>query len=213
MRAVELLMTVAPGGIPALDDDATLSHIDMHLSGFAPDGCLQWYPVIQRAATDADIIRMAYRPMWLDYFDSARDRKTELESIRQIARRYRALDENAFWNSTRDALNGLATLCDKGASMTRDLIAMLSGKGPLREAQTRARELMALDEDTRVYAELNRACKPLVAIARFERDNLEGADPSLLAKTTLTIYENTRDRARTLCKKLDMIHSALGVGS
>ena len=213
IRAVELLMTVTPDGIPTLDDDAMLSQVDMHWSGFAPDGCLQWYPVIQRAATDADIIRMAYRPMWLDYFDSARDRKMELESIQQIARRYSAPEDTAFWNTTRDALDGLAALCDKGASMTRELIAMLSGKGPMRMAQTRARELMTLDEDTRVYAELNRACKPLVAIARFERDNLEGADPALLARTTLAIYENTRDRARSLTKKLDIVCSALGAGS
>ena len=94
--------------------------------------------------------------------------------------------------------------------MTRELMTMLSGKGTMRQAQTRARELMALDEDTRVYAELNRACKPLVAIARFERDNLEGADPTLLAKTTLSIYEGTRDRARALIEKLQLVRAELG---
>ncbi|MCC6154238.1 MAG: glycosyltransferase family 9 protein, partial [Candidatus Hydrogenedentes bacterium] len=210
LRAVELLMTATPGSIPALDDDATLAHVDMHWSSFAPDGCLQWYPVIRRAATNADVIRMAYRPMWLDYFDSKRDRQNELESIQQIAKRYDSLDDPTFWINTQDALNGLAEICDKGARMTLELITMLSGKGPMRQAQTRARELMALDEDTRVYAELNRACKPLVAIARFERDNMEGADPTLLAKTTLTVYENTRDRARALSKKLQMAQDALG---
>jgi ADP-heptose:LPS heptosyltransferase len=213
LRAVDLLMTVTPGGIPTLDDDATLSHVDMYWSGFAPDGCLQWYPVIRRPAADADIIRMAYRPMWLDYFDPRRDRQNELESIRQIAARYDLSDDAAFWTNTQEALNGLAEICGRGARMTRELMSMLSGKGSMRHAQTRARELMALDEDTRVYAELNRACKPLVAIARFERDNMEGADPALLAKTTLTIYENTRERARALIDKLQMVqdaHSAQG---
>lgn len=210
LRAVELLMTVSPNGIPALDDDANLSHIEMHWSGFAPDGCLQWYPVIRRAATDADIIRMAYRPMWLDYFESAPNRQMELESIQQIAKRYAPLEDATFWTTTQDALNGLAAISDKGAHMTRELMTMLSGKGSMRQAQTRARELMGLDEEMRVYAELNRACKPLVAISRFERDNMEGADPSLLAKTTFSIYESTRDRARALIKKLQAVQTSLG---
>ncbi|HRK34273.1 MAG TPA: hypothetical protein PLJ47_06730, partial [Candidatus Hydrogenedentes bacterium] len=63
--------------------------------------------------------------------------------------------------------------------------------------------------EIRIYAELHSVCKPLVAIARFERDNLEGADPAELARRTLEIYDDLGRRARTLNLKLTLVRSAL----
>ena len=59
-----------------------------------------------------------------------------------------------------------------------------------------------------MYAELNRACKPLVAIARFER-NLEGAEPLALAKTTRNIYEQLSERGEGHGGKLELVRAAL----
>ena len=219
LRALELVLAREGNNVPTLEDDALLSQVDLHWSGFAPDGCLQWYPVVRRAASEADAVRMAYRPMWLEFFADEHGRtrtdtdrhagEARAESLRRIAGRYLPIENAAFWESSRQALDGLTALGSQGAAATRELLQVLRGKGPMRRAHGLVRGLMALDEDIRVYAELNRACKPLVAIARFERDNLEGAEPIALAETTLRIYEELSGRARATRDKLELVRQAL----
>ncbi len=209
MRAVELVLAENKDTIPALQYDDQLANVDMHWSGFAADGCLQWYPVVRRAASDADIVRMAYRPMWLEYFEGKSNLTDQAESVKRIAERYLPIEDPSFWQTARESLEGLAELSDRGGATTRDLLSVLKGKGPMRRAHGVVRGLMALDEDIRVYAELNRACKPLVAIARFERGNLEGAEPLALAKTTRNIYEQLSERARATAGKLELVRAAL----
>lgn len=215
LRAVDLVLT-RDGGVPTLDDDEELAAVELHWSDFAADGCLQWYPIIRRAASEADVVRMAHRPMWLEYFRGGHasdandcDGKREAESVQTIARRYAPMTEPAFWESARESLEGLARLADRGCATTADLLTALKSQSSMRRAHGLVRNLMALDEDIRVYAELNRACKPLVAIARFERDNLEGAEPLALAQTTLRIYEDLSERARAMIQKLALVKSAL----
>lgn len=208
VRAVELVLAKHEG-IPSLPEDQTFSTVDLHWSAFAPDGCLQWYPVMRRAATEADVVRMAYRLMWLEYFGDAGGPDKEGESIRRIAMRYSPMENGAFWGAARESLEGLAALGDRGAAMTRELLGALESNARMRRAHGIVRALMALDEDTRVYAELHKACKPLVAIARFERDNLEGAEPLSLARTTLAIYEALAQRARAAARKLELVRAAM----
>lgn len=207
-RAVELVLAQHEG-IPSLSDDKTFSTVDLHWSAFAPDGCLQWYPIVRRAATEADVVRMAYRLMWLEYFEDVGTPNAEGESIKRIAKRYLPPEDGAFWGSARESLEGLAVLGDRGAAMTRELLGVLESNARMRRAHEIVRALMALDEDTRVYAELNKACKPLVAIARFERDNLEGAEPLALARRTLAIYEALSQRARATATKLELVRAAI----
>ena len=70
-------------------------------------------------------------------------------------------------------------------------------------------ELMRLDEDTRLFAELHEGCRPLITIARFQRDNLEGADPMQLAEMTLRIYQELAERAALMGKHFDIIRAAV----
>ncbi|NUM53200.1 MAG: glycosyltransferase family 9 protein [Candidatus Hydrogenedentes bacterium] len=220
LRAVELVITGA-GAIPTLEDDGDLANVDLHWSDFAQDGCLQWYPIVRREAAELDVVRMAYRPMWLQYFaqgsnqtfpvqsDRIDSSASETDSIKRIAQHYLPLSDSSFWQSARESLAGLASLADRGAATTGELLTILRSHGAMRRAQGLVRGLMALDEDIRVYAELNRACKPLAAIARFERDNLEGAEPLALAETTLRIYQNIAERARGLMASLEMVREAM----
>ena len=75
----------------------------------------------------------------------------------------------------------------------------------MKQAQQIVADLMRLDEEIRLFGEVHAACKPLVAMARFERDHLEGADPVLLSRTTLEIYRGMYARARLCERKLKRI--------
>ena len=68
---------------------------------------------------------------------------------------------------------------------------------------------MRLDEDTRLFAELNGGCRPLISIARFQRDNLEGADPMALADMTQEIYRELSERAAWMRVHFDAIRDAM----
>jgi len=53
LRAVDLVVEHSPGQpIPSLDPCPELDSVVLHMSGFAPDGCLDWYPVLRRPLAD-----------------------------------------------------------------------------------------------------------------------------------------------------------------
>jgi len=102
------------------------------------------------------------------------------------------------------ALAELAGRAQEGIDTTGRLLSVLRSKGA-KDAKDLVARLMRLDEDTRILGELHEVCKPIVLTARFERDNLEGADPKLLAETTLRIYRDMLAQTRLLQKKLEAI--------
>ncbi|MDZ4860390.1 MAG: glycosyltransferase family 9 protein [Candidatus Hydrogenedentes bacterium] len=186
-----------------------LEGVEVFRSEFAPDGCLQWYPVARRNATHSDIVRMAYRPMWLEDFRGKSTNEIERDCLENLANHYAAPADSACWSTLNDALSGLANIGDRGETITRELIDTLRRPGEMRQAKHLVSMLMALDEELRVYAEIHSSCKPLVATARFDRENLEGSDPALLAARTLDIYKSLCTRARSVAEKLDLLHDVL----
>jgi len=97
--------------------------------------------------------------------------------------------------------DGLASLARRGVAATERLLDHLRGGGSMAKAKQMVAELMGLDEEMRIYSELRPPCRPLIGIARYERDNLEGADPLVLARSTLDIYRACFTRARLMRQK------------
>lgn len=213
LRAVDLVLE---GQVskqpPRLEDLDELSDIDLFWSAFAPDGCLEWYPVIRRDPASTDLLRAAYRMMWLERFQGAASAEHRIAGLKQMLGCFR-LDDiariRAWAGETQESIRGLGALAEKGAAMTGRLLAHLRGKGSMREAKCVVADMTALDEEMRVYGEIHRACRPLVAIARFERDNLEGSDPLPLAERTLGIYNDIRVRAEALMESVATIGRAV----
>lgn len=204
-RAVDLVTAPPQRGVPCVPEDDRLSGVDIHWSGFAPDGCLQWYPVMPRPATSQDITRMAYRLMWIEYLEGTQHSELEEAGIRQLCDCYAR--ESGFVDATPalNALDGLRARAENGEALCRQLMTALIVQRNLRRAKELVDRMVALDEDIRVYGEINRVCRPLVAIARFERDNLEGFDPLPLAERTLAIYQGLAERSTTLARKLRVV--------
>jgi len=182
-----------------------LAEVDLYLSQFAPDRHLQFYPVIRRPMTERDFLRVAYRAMWLDHLAPAQAKAHEKESLRSILRCYEAADPAAIeeWAERHgDAFSQLAEKAHGGTRTTEDLLDILKKRKGMDRAKQRVAELMALDEEMRLFSELHPACRPLIQLARYERDNLEGADPQVLAQTTLEIYRACYARARLMAQKV-----------
>lgn len=211
LKAAELLLaTPVDAPVPQRPPGLDAADIDIYMTRFAPDGCLEWYPVIRRTMEERDALRIGYRAMWLDHLGALPNDTAERDSL-ALLRRYFDAPETETLTAWRQAFNeafaGLAKLAGSGVQRTRELIDLLR-HGNARKAQALVRELVALDEEMRLFGELHPPCKPLTLIARYERDNLEGADPHQLAHATRAIYQACHTRATLLLAKLD---SLLGV--
>ncbi len=188
--------------------DPSLAQVDIYVSRFAPDGLLEWYPVVPRPITEPDFIRIAYRFMWLHYLRTHSDEHAETESITRLLECYDAPAGGSTGDWRREhtaALNGFIELLRRGVERTETLLDVLDSKKGMRKAHQLAVQLTRIDEEIRLYSELNHICKPLAKIAWFERDSLEGADPDKLAEQTLRIYNQGIDRARLMQTKLERV--------
>jgi hypothetical protein len=192
--------------LPLVEDDGSLDNVDLYITRFAPDGFLEYYPVLQRAMDERDFMRIAYRAMWVAHLSRTGTPEGEVESLDQMLRHYTGPDTttvSAWADSTARHFEALSSISARGENITSRLLEALK-RGRIDEAKTLVAQLMALDEEARVFSEVNPPCRPLILMARFERDNLDGADPQLLARTTLEIYRACRDRALLMVDKLKL---------
>lgn len=193
---------------PAVDLRLDGKDVDVFVSAFAPDGCLEWYPAVPRAITEQDILRMAYRALWIEFLSNTSDEERERATMEASLGRYCCEEGQSIASrivENREAFVRLGEKARRAADRARALTDLLEQGGSMREAKRVVDELTSLDEEIRVFAEVNRACRPLVAIARYARDNLEGADPRALAAATLDIYRELAYRARAMGEKLSTL--------
>jgi hypothetical protein len=194
------------------EETPELAKVDLFMTRFAPDGCLQFYPVIRRDATERDVTRMAYRAMWLDHFRPDYDKRAEQESLRLMLRHFNGPDAKTVqrWcNDLTKIFHQLTEIAQRGMRTTEKLLGVLEENKEFTRARQIVADLMAIDEECRIFSELHPACRPLVLIARFERDNLEEAAPLVLAQTTLEIYRACYARSRLIEQKLKRIKESL----
>jgi ADP-heptose:LPS heptosyltransferase len=216
LRAIEMtLQAQRDEPVTQVDEDAELSDVDILMTRFAADGCLQWYPVLRRTLTETDFLRIAYRAMWLEHLGAQTDPQIERKCMETTLRYYTLPDKAALdrWKGhSRSALAGLAGVADRGIQWTETLLSHLGGKRDLRKAQQFVSELTRIDDEMRIHGELHGPCKPLVLISRYERDNLEGANPLELAQTTRQIYDDCRSRALLTAQKIDRLAALCTTG-
>lgn len=211
-HAVEIALAGHHGRDTVIPEADEIAGVDYYATRFSPDGALQFYPCVKRALAERDLLRMAYRAMWIENLNGVAAARAEADALQQMLRHFDVSDRDAIsaWNREHaDAFRALAEIATRGIALTEALLKVLSGGGPMSAARQMVGELMAIDEEARIYSEVQPACKPLALIARFERENLEGGDPLQLAETTHGIYQNCRARAEGVATKLDAITGML----
>lgn len=211
MRAVDVALSAHPSApIPQVDESAEVADVDIHISGFDPAGCLTWYPVIRRPLTETDLLRIAYRAMWLDHLGTQKDSAAEQKGLDATLRCYNGPEPSVVrqWcDRLAPVFEQLAELAQRGITATEVLLETLRTQS-YAAAKERVGVLTRLDEEIRLFGQLHEASKPLVRISRFERDNLEGIDPRALAQCTLGIYHDLADRAQLTIRKLRQVAEA-----
>ena len=205
LQAIDLVRSrTEPGAIPSLEDSPVYDDVDIYFSDFAPDGCLEWYPVVRRPMQEIDFVRMTYRAMWLEFL---RERASEAEEAEALARMLACFDGSnreaieSWQRQMTEAMEKLLTESSSGIQISGALLTVLRQGESMKRAKTLVKDLMELDERIRLLGEVHRIGRPIVAIARFERDNLEGADPVILTRTTRGIYEDIHARAGLMIAK------------
>lgn len=198
MGVMDLLLSPQPGnGLPILAETPERQELEVYQSRFAPDGFLEWYPLIRRPMTEADFLRIAYRTMWLANLCPSIPHEVLAEGIRRIVQAFDTsnADAVAAW---RDQWTPIFLQLEQrartGIEKTEQLQKCLREHRSMALAKEIVGELMHLDEDTRLFAEIHEGCRPLITIARFQRECLEGADPLQLAHMTLQIYQDLAER-------------------
>lgn len=209
LEAIDVTLASDPDRpVASMEGRGAYADVGLFMSRFAPDGCLDWYPVVRRPITETDLMRIAYRAMWLDFMHAQADKGTERESVSQMLRCHSISERDEIdtcCSRLATAFEELASLTRRGIRQTDKLLEHLKKSKSMREAKEFVADLVRLDEEIRVFGEVHAHCKPLVLIARFERDNLEGAEPIPLAETTLEIYRDLYARARLMRQKLQRI--------
>ncbi len=210
-KAVDLLLNDG-NQHPSIPEEECLKDVVIYRSDFAPDGCLEWYPVICREFCDTDLFRMAFRSMWLSVlvpegcFDKSE--RIEVDVLTRMLKCFRPADDvhklRYSSDSAKDALRALADMAAEGIKNTENLIELLQ-VNKYAASQEYVRSLMNLDEKIRLLGELHPEIKPLTSAAGFERNNLEGSNPLSLAQATWQIYHELQTRCRVMEGKLDRI--------
>lgn len=170
----------------------------VYRSAFAPDGCLEWHPLVRRAPTENDLYRMVYRAMWLDLLGNYAGTRNDGFAPLLAYFYLRAFDMPAWRAALEATFRPLAAMAAEGVTETEMLLDRLTRRQSYEEAKTIVAGLMRLDERMRVFGEVHRAARPLVVIARFGRDSLEGADAAKLAQDTLVIYRDLKERCERM---------------
>ncbi len=181
-----------------------MDSVNVHISEFAPDGCLQFYPVIRREIEEKEFLRLAYRLMWLEHLNVNPHKQTENENLQKFCQFYDVPEAKtiSIWNKEfRNAFEELAGKYKQGIHLTEQLKNTIADNKILR-AREQVKLLTEIDEQIRIYGELNPYLKPITLVTKFERDNLEGSNPLDLAKQTLNIYRGGYERSTLMAKKV-----------
>jgi len=199
-----LLDGCPPDAWQNLTRDVDFEHVDAYYSAFEEDGCLAWYSLEQRPYRRLDFVRHVYRLTWIEYLRGDQDDRTAAAFLNRTCAGHDAVDpgEVRTWITELTAdFDALAQLAHTGSRMARELAEGLAKQMSMKRAKDMVSELMKLDEDIRVFGEIHDACRPLVILTKFERENLQGTDPLLLAEATQAIYKRLSQRAQLAANK------------
>ncbi|MCX8065907.1 MAG: glycosyltransferase family 9 protein [Candidatus Hydrogenedentes bacterium] len=189
------------------ENSLTMENINVHISEFASDGCLQFLPLIRREITEKDFLRLAYREMWIESFGTSIISKNENLGTLETLKYYKIPQDTITkdWSKEFSAIfEELAKKYKQGIYITEQIRHSLANKN-ISKAKEQVKLLTEIDEQIRIFSEINPYLKPLTNVTKFERDNLEGNNPLELCKQTLNIYKGGYERSSAMGKKVKHI--------
>lgn len=208
MCAINIVCAQAPHKQVRQCEFRELANLEVAISRLAPDGYLDWYPVIRRQPVDRDLLRIAYRAMWLDSLLDRPDKTTEAASIRLMLQYYQM-----------DQFQLLAVQCCNFAKIFFHLeglmryvvsVASLAAENLGRRADPEHVRCVLMNvqqavDATHLYAEQHTMCAPLLRFSDNLLSSFDSWDSSKIMAMALQHYQSDVTRASLMASKLFLL--------
>ena len=211
VRLIDLARKREASGLRQIEDAPELERINYFESRFTDDGMIEYVPVIRRLLNAQDAINIAYRSMWMEFLDEDGSPEEDERDFRRVLEYYAGHRDvpQALEKDSR-AFSELATAASDGIQKARELIRQLS-RPNVRYSSLRPHvgELARMDDTIKITGRSYDVLLPLTSLFSFEKENLEGHDPSLLARDTLRLYEDMLRRCLLMQRKIGTLSSLI----
>jgi ADP-heptose:LPS heptosyltransferase len=194
-----------------IEDAPELARVNYFVSRFGDDGMVEYVPLIRRQLTRKDAINMAYSSMWKEFLDGRGSAEDDEREFRRLLDYYSGQDGiPGGLESSGSAFRELAAIATDGIQKAEELITGLSRPNVnYSRMQPLVGELARVDDAIRVAGRTHEMLLPLTSLFSFEKENLEGDDPKLLAQDTLRLYTDMLNRCQLIQRKIRTLSGIL----
>jgi len=195
-----------------IEDAPELERVNYFVSRFGDDGMVQYVPLIRRQLTRKDAINMAYGSMWKEFLDGHGSAEDDERDFERLLDRYSGQDGVLEeLEAGTSAFRELAAVSTDGIQKAEELVTGLSRPNVnYSRMQPLIGELARVDDGIRVAGRTHEMLLPLASLFSFEKENLEGDDPKLLAQDTLRLYTDMLNRCQLIQRKIGTLSGILG---
>ncbi|MBW1740029.1 MAG: glycosyltransferase family 9 protein [Deltaproteobacteria bacterium] len=192
-----------------IEDTEDMARMNIYYSSFDEFDFLTYFPLIKRSLNAEDVLRLAYKLMWLYELEGENDLEKRCKYIEKTLKHY-LMDKpdklSAQMDKILQSVSELEGLSERGLESTRELLDILMQA----EIDTvRLNEIVAqlnqVDGDIDSKGTIYDALKPLTMAFSLDKQNLEGSNIYQLARETKDLYEATKLRCTVLREKLDEV--------
>jgi hypothetical protein len=165
-----------------------------YMSGFDEDGYLHFVPFIRRPLDWPTLLRLGYREAWKVVLDGKPLAQALTAIEGEIATHYVEAEEPGRMAQIREEIpknfQRLHALARQGSLLSQALVDEASRQPyDVGRIQDLGKALEALDEQIKVLGATREDLKPITAMFRFGKGNLQGWDLLPLAQQTSQLYE------------------------
>jgi ADP-heptose:LPS heptosyltransferase len=210
-RLIGLARQQHDGELAQIEDAPELARVNYFVSRFGDDGMVEYVPLIRRQLTRKDAINMAYSSMWKEFLDGRGSAEDDEREFRRLLDYYSGQDGiPGGLESSGSAFRELAAIATDGIQKAEELITGLSRPNVnYSRMQPLVGELARVDDAIRVAGRTHEMLLPLTSLFSFEKENLEGDDPKLLAQDTLRLYTDMLNRCQLIQRKIRTLSGIL----
>lgn len=210
------------------ENDEEMNKIKIFRSDFDQEHMLEFSPIIKRPLTKQDFFCLIYRMMWKITLNSNGKNLGE-NSLDKIDPTNIIFKLKTYYNLTElskiyprltvdlSSFNKLWEISKQASRLTEKLIQTANSKSPeLIKIKSLGDKIADLDEKINLMAHTNPTIKPIIDIFLLGKENLQGDVVAILAKETLTLYQDMKNQAGfvyqlglKLCKSLRSFDKSL----
>jgi len=204
-HTVRWLLEDTPSQPPALG-----AGVGGYISGFDADGYLHFVPFAKAQLDRVTLLRLSYREAWKVLLDGKPLEQASAAVNREIQDHYHGEGGREAIAEIPDevlpAFEQLHALARQGIACSQALLQEATRQPcSVERLHALSQALGALDEQIRVLGATGDGLRPLTAMFRFGKENLQGWELLPLAQQTLSLYETLAQQTEVTSRVLAAI--------